>query len=312
MVKVMLSSLLCALYSKKKKKRVIKNCADSPEFDRPGDASPELNTVDQAQIKEPEREKELHIQNNLCASQLNSKIEISASSSTIQLLPLSETKSEKVIDKVVKPSESFCEICMEHKESWQMFTNSTCSHSFCDNCTSKHVETKVQDKVKIVTCPAVKCNTTLDSGACRWMFSEDILICWDESLCKSMIEESQKLYCPFRDCSIMLVNDSGSEVTETKCPVCQRTFCAQCQVPWHPEFTCHEFLKLSGKKKRGIDLMVEKIAKKNNWRKCPSCKFYVEKSQGCSHMTCRCSYEFCYRCGSKWSSKHAACKYARC
>lgn len=264
------------------------------------------------QIMGPERAEDMHTHRAPCASELDSKNEISASSSSNLSSPTSETKLVKAISEVVKPSESFCEICMEHRETWQMFINSTCSHSFCYDCTSKHIETKVQEKVKTVTCPAVKCNSTLDSGACRWMISEDILICWDESLCKSLIEESQKLYCPFRDCSILLLNDSGEDVTETKCPICQRSFCAQCQVPWHPEFTCQEFVKLKGKKKRGVDLMVEEIAKKKNWRKCPSCKFYVEKSEGCSHITCRCSYEFCYRCGSKWSSKHAACKYAGC
>lgn len=265
-----------------------------------------------AQVEEPERAEDMHIQKAPCASELDLKIEITESSSIYPSSPTLETKPVKAIGEIVKPSESFCEICMENKETWQMFINSTCSHSFCYDCTRKHIETKVQDKVKIVTCPAVKCNTTLDSGACRWMISEDILICWDESLCKSLIEESQKLYCPFRNCSILLLNDSGEDITETKCPVCQRSFCAQCQVPWHPEFTCQEFVKLKGKKKRGVDLMVEKIAKKKNWRKCPSCKFYIEKTQGCSHITCRCSYEFCYRCGSKWSSKHAACKYAGC
>lgn len=307
----MLGSLFCAIYTKKekkkKKKRVNKNFDGSPEFDDSGGALPEFDAVDDAQIKEHEREEDLHIQKAPCASQLDPKIEISASSSTIQSLAKLETKSVKAIKEVVKPSQSFCEICMEHRETWQMFVNSTCSHSFCYDCTSKHIETKVQDKVKIITCPAVRCNTTLDSGACRWMIREDILICWDESLCKSLIEESQKLYCPFRDCSIMMVNDSGEDITEAKCPICQRLFCAQCQVPWHPEFTCKEFVKLNGKKKRGVDLMVEKLAKKKNWRKCPSCKFYVEKTQGCFHITCRCSYEFCYSCGSKWSSKHVSC-----
>jgi hypothetical protein len=35
----------------------------------------------------------------------------------------------------------------------------------------------------------------------------------------------------------------------------------------------------------------------NKLKQCPSCKFWVEKSEGCDHMTCRCSFEFCYICG---------------
>lgn len=47
MVKVMIGSFLCALYSKKKKKIFKKICVASPEYDDPGDTSPELNTVDE-------------------------------------------------------------------------------------------------------------------------------------------------------------------------------------------------------------------------------------------------------------------------
>lgn len=47
MVKVMIGSFFCALYSKKKKKMLKNICVGSPEFDDPGDASPELNTVDE-------------------------------------------------------------------------------------------------------------------------------------------------------------------------------------------------------------------------------------------------------------------------
>ncbi|KAK1366997.1 putative E3 ubiquitin-protein ligase RNF217 [Heracleum sosnowskyi] len=273
--KVMLGSLLCALKI---------NCLDLPEFDDPGNASPQLNTVDEAGIEEPETAEDMHIEKDPRASELDSEIEIASSSTN--------------------PSEILCEICMEYRETWQMFINSTCSHSFCYDCTRQYIETKVQDRVNIVTCPAVKCSTAIDSGACRWMLSEDIIIRWDESLCTSLIEESQKLYCPYRDCSMLLLNDSGEYIAETNCPVCQRSFCARCQVPWHSEFTCQEFVKLNRKKKRGDHLMVKKIAKKQNWRKCPSCKFYIEKTEGCDHITCRCSYEFCYRCGSEWSEEH--------
>ncbi|KAM2993604.1 hypothetical protein FF2_045682 [Malus domestica] len=46
--------------------------------------------------------------------------------------------------------------------------------------------------------------------------------------------------------------------------------------------------------------MVLELAKKNKWRRCPTCKFIVEKNEGCLHITCRCGYEFCYACGKYW------------
>ncbi|TNV77871.1 hypothetical protein FGO68_gene2248 [Halteria grandinella] len=40
-------------------------------------------------------------------------------------------------------------------------------------------------------------------------------------------------------------------------------------------------------------------------KQCPFCKFWVEKSQGCDHMRCRCGKEFCYRCGGVY--RQCAC-----
>lgn len=41
------------------------------------------------------------------------------------------------------------------------------------------------------------------------------------------------------------------------------------------------------------------FAEENKFKKCTKCKFWVEKSEGCNQMTCRCGYEFCYVCGAK-------------
>lgn len=42
------------------------------------------------------------------------------------------------------------------------------------------------------------------------------------------------------------------------------------------------------------------FAKGAKFKQCPNCKFWVEKNQGCDHMTCRCKYQFCYVCGGQY------------
>ena len=111
---------------------------------------------------------------------------------------------------------------------------------------------------------------------------------------------SQKFYCPFRDCSALLLKDivpdeSGSSsgaaaavaIKESECPECRRLFCAQCGVPWHAGLDCSEFQKLSDSEKEKCDLMLFKLAKESEWKRCASCKHIVERSSGCSHMICR-------------------------
>ncbi|XP_012838820.1 PREDICTED: putative E3 ubiquitin-protein ligase ARI6 isoform X1 [Erythranthe guttata] len=212
-------------------------------------------------------------------------------------------------------SRSFCEICLEEKASWQMFENDRCPHSFCYECTISHIISKIQDKANEIPCPAINCKAVLNSDSCRQIIPQKALVQWDEIHCMSLILDSQKLYCPFLDCSALFVNEFGGILGEIECLVCKRRFCGECMVAWHSDFTCKEFQKVYAKKGGKSDKIVKMLAKKRNWQKCPKCKMYVEKAEGCLHITCRCKYEFCYRCGSKWSESesHGNCKQkSRC
>uniref|UniRef100_A0A803KQW1 RBR-type E3 ubiquitin transferase n=1 Tax=Chenopodium quinoa TaxID=63459 RepID=A0A803KQW1_CHEQI len=84
-----------------------------------------------------------------------------------------------------------------------------------------------------------------------------------------------------------MVDDGGVEVRESECPSCRRLFCARCQVPWHDGVSCEEFLELGKDEREKEDIMVMKLAKDKSWRRCPNCKIFVEKTEGCLHMTCR-------------------------
>ena len=138
----------------------------------------------------------------------------------------------------------------------------------------------------------------------KLIIPENILNKWDRLLCESTIPESYRFYCPFTDCSVLLINDNSS-LTQHDCPVCKRSSCAKCRVPWHSEFSCTEFRKLKTKKKgKEYDKMATALAKKNNWKKCPKCKFLVERTYGCTHIRCRCKYDFCYTCGAMWTLNH--------
>lgn len=44
------------------------------------------------------------------------------------------------------------------------------------------------------------------------------------------------------------------------------------------------------------------LIKTNKYKMCPKCKFYVERTEGCNHMTCKCGNHFCYKCGKNFSN----------
>ncbi|KAK4410681.1 putative E3 ubiquitin-protein ligase rbrA [Sesamum angolense] len=193
-----------------------------------------------------------------------------------------------------EPSRTLCEICADRKDGDQMFSVPNCSHRFCTECITKHVSITIKkraivhrhEEARSLTCPGVDCKGVLEIEACRGIVADDVLASWDDVICESMIAPSQRFYCPYNNCSGLLVNDSGG-IREAECPLCRRLMCVRCNVPWHSGFDCEEFSRLREDERGGDDLMVHELAKQNKWQRCPNCKFFVEKNQGCLHITCR-------------------------
>ncbi|WCJ40309.1 RING/U-box superfamily protein [Euphorbia peplus] len=210
-------------------------------------------------------------------------------------------------------SKSFCEICAERKEKDEMFEIKTCTHSICSDCITRHAAVKIENSEGIVHCPGLNCDAVVELDSIRGMLPQGVIDLWEKMLCEEMIGAGQRFYCPFKDCSGMLVNDGDEEggeevIRESECPFCHRLFCAQCRVPWHSGVDCDEFQGLDEDERERDDLMVMKLATDQKWGRCPQCKFYVERTQGCPHITCRCKFQFCYGCGSEWTLDHGGCQ----
>ncbi|XVF74206.1 hypothetical protein PTKIN_Ptkin13bG0091800 [Pterospermum kingtungense] len=233
----------------------------------------------------------------------------SPSSVLIQAMPQPKLMEIEEPIKAGESSLSFCEICVERKETDQMFSTETCVHSYCFDCISKHVLARVEESIAIITCPGVNCRAVLELDACRPVLPEVVVHRWEDALCQEFINSSQRFYCPFRDCSAPLLNDDGGElIRESECPFCHRLFCAQCYVPWHSGVECEDFQRLNEDERGREDLMVRELARENKWGRCPRCKYYVERTTGCPHMTCRCNFQFCYGCGEEWTNTHGGCQ----
>ncbi|XP_014521574.1 probable E3 ubiquitin-protein ligase ARI10 [Vigna radiata var. radiata] len=199
----------------------------------------------------------------------------------------------------------YCGICMDAKPGEEMFRNQNCSHLYCVDCIGGHVAAKIQENISMVKCPEPKCKEVIEPENCRSIIPKEVLDRWENALCENVVLESQKFYCPYKDCSAMMICDEGEVVTISECPHCNRLFCAQCKVSWHAGLDCSEFNALKHDERGREDLLVLDLAKNKSWRRCPKCRFYVEKNEGCSHISCRCGKEFCYACGSSWSQSHA-------
>ncbi|CAO2202068.1 unnamed protein product [Urochloa humidicola] len=208
-----------------------------------------------------------------------------------------------------------CIICMEPMAPSEAHRGgAACAHAFCRACLSGHVRAKVEAGAVagggVVRCPEPSCAGALDPELCRVALASGVFERWCAELCEALFPAARRTYCPFPDCSEMMVADDGSEVcvTQSECQVCRRLFCARCRVaPWHAGVTCDEYQQLAEVDRGREDMMLLEMAKGNEWKRCPSCKFIVEKIDGCTHIRCRCGFEFCYKCGMARSGMSHSC-----
>ncbi|CAN1187464.1 E3 ubiquitin-protein ligase RSL1 [Linum perenne] len=194
-------------------------------------------------------------------------------------------------------SEFLCEICAETRTKDLSFPIKGCSHAYCKQCMAKYVASKLQDNLSSINCPVSGCDGFLEPEYCRSILPHEVFDRWGKALCEALILGAHKFYCPFKDCSAMLVDDGSEVVTQAECPYCCRLFCARCRVPWHSEIDCNKFQRLHKDERGREDIMLINLAGKNLWRRCPNCKFYVERTHGCRYIKCRCGTAFCYGCG---------------
>ncbi|KAL7152653.1 hypothetical protein ABFS83_04G113000 [Erythranthe nasuta] len=189
------------------------------------------------------------------------------------------------------------------------FCHHKCSHKFCKTCISKYITMKLdRGKSAAIACPGPDCEGILGIEECMGgVVPKEVVTLWEQVICESVIiPSSQRFYCPYKNCSALLMNGSDTRNTmrEAECPSCRRLFCVKCKVTWHSGFDCGDFSRMRESEREREDLMVHALAKKNKWRRCPRCGFFVERTAGCLHMTGRCRFQFCYACGVAWTSTH--------
>ncbi|CAM8966893.1 unnamed protein product [Rhodiola kirilowii] len=238
--------------------------------------------------------------------------------STSRKKELKRRNSETICESSSNPrnppaqSQSFvCEICFDPKPLTESFCIEGCTHVYCKECMSSYVAAKLQDSVPQIGCPSPGCQGILESHYCREILPLEVFERWGNILCESVIGESEKFYCPFKDCSALLLNDGDTEdvavITQSECLHCNRLFCAQCKCPWHWGIECSEFQQLNEAEREKEDIMLMNLAKDKKWKRCPQCKMFVEKSAGCMYMKCRCQFAFCYNCGAASTSNGHIC-----
>ncbi|XP_026395840.1 probable E3 ubiquitin-protein ligase RNF144A-A [Papaver somniferum] len=189
-----------------------------------------------------------------------------------------------------------CNICFTELPLESKFKG--CWHPYCTNCVAKYIETQViNHNISKVTCPEVKCNAMLDASSYQSFLPKSVFEKWCRALCESAVSLDAsrggvaygRCYCPYRNCSELVLNEcvgysSSSKITESNCPSCKKPFCFRCMVPWKEKHQCSSNGEIVIDINRKDDSLFMKIVKKKRWRRCPTCKHYVERYEGCAEQ----------------------------
>ncbi|KWU45046.1 hypothetical protein RHOSPDRAFT_17004 [Rhodotorula sp. JG-1b] len=161
-----------------------------------------------------------------------------------------------------------------------------------------------------------------EEGRKRWEWLQE----------KARVESDPSItWCPREACQAPVPKLSEDEEKLRVCPACDYSFCVFCRRGWHgtrnacalPQSSAIVSGYLSGDAEQRQTLEVrygaanikrlvaayEEERALQEWlqahsTQCPGCSAWVEKSQGCNHMTCaKCASHFCYRCGKSISPR---------
>ncbi|CAG8979914.1 hypothetical protein HYALB_00011837 [Hymenoscyphus albidus] len=167
-----------------------------------------------------------------------------------------------------------------------------CGHRMCHSCLKRIFKLSVTDPQHMPP----KCCTAdfIPLKHVDRLFNNDFKRNWNRKF--QEYSTKNRIYCPQRRCGEWIKpgnihKEDGKKLG--KCSRCKTKVCCLCNGKWHGSRDCPK------------DEETNKLlaaAKDAGWQRCYSCRTMVELKEGCNHMTCRCTAEFCMCCGLKWKT----------
>lgn len=95
-----------------------------------------------------------------------------------------------------------------------------------------------------------------------------------------------------------------TECLTRECANCQHRWCSECKRPESQHRRGHEWLPCN--KVEEVLLCQWKRQNKHTVKKCTKCGALTEHNGGCSHMRCRCGYEWCWLCERRYQGRYVS------
>ena len=191
-----------------------------------------------------------------------------------------------------------CLICEEELTEKEKIDNLLeCHHICCNDCYFEYIKEKINNnQINRINCPQKDCQIILNNNFIEKKIFKDSNLLEKylklERRRQLMLDPNVQL-CPYPDCESYAKKEDNNKYV--CCIGKKHKFCFNCLKDWHGKNKCDN----------SVDKSFQKWRNSYKVKRCPRCKFFIEKNEGCNHITCRnCNYEFCWLCMGKYSYNH--------
>ena len=216
----------------------------------------------------------------------------------IEELKNDEHEQNEVNVYVKKSNNKICLICEENLKPSEVRRNKLkCKHFICNDCYYQYLKEKINNNQFLdIKCPKKECEEILGSNMIvQILFNDTSLLNKYNKLIKrnQLILDPNIQLCPYPDCESYARKSNNKYV---KCIDNKHEFCFNCLKKWHGETPC---------KDSSLSHSLNVLEKTNKVKRCPKCKFFIEKAEGCNHIICsNCRYQFCWLCMGEYKDNH--------
>ncbi|KAK7969030.1 hypothetical protein PG988_008103 [Apiospora saccharicola] len=165
-------------------------------------------------------------------------------------------------------------------------------HNYCQECFTRLITSACEHEQHW---PPKCCLNTIPEPTILTLKDKDLKKRYRSRADEWNIPVSERVYCHRPDCSAWLRPDRIDRALDVaRCDAGHST-CTLCRGERH------ELTNGRGACPQDRDIQrTEELAEEAGWKRCVGCHAYVEHSDACQHMTCRCGAQFCYVCGGRW------------
>ncbi|KAK8050658.1 hypothetical protein PG994_012388 [Apiospora phragmitis] len=201
-------------------------------------------------------------------------------------------RNESTPESSADSSSSECVSCLDDFDPNEM-VKAPC-HNYCQDCFTRLITSACEHEQHW---PPKCCLNTIPEPTNLTLTDEDLKQRYRSRAEEWNLPVSERVYCHQPECSAWLRPAQIDRALNTARCTAGHSTCTLCRGAQH------ENLNADGHGTCPQDRDVQRtaqLAEEAGWRRCPGCHAYVEHSDACQHMTCRCGAQFCYVCGARW------------